>query len=73
MVQAPRAGLPLYRQAEIYACNGIDLDRSNLGHWMGQTAALVRPRVEAVGAHVMAAEQTGRHTGRRQQPVISGR
>jgi transposase len=49
--------LPLYRQAEIYARNGIELDRSTLADWVGQTAALVRPLVEAVGAHVMAAER----------------
>ncbi len=49
--------LPLYRQAEIYARNGLDLDRSTLAGWVGQTAALVRPLVEAVGAHVMAAER----------------
>ncbi len=49
--------LPLYRQAEIYARNGVDLDRSTLADWVGQTAALVRPLVEAVDAHVMAAER----------------
>ena len=49
--------LPLYRQAEIYARDGIDLDRSTLADWVGQTAALMRPLVEAVGAHVMAAER----------------
>ena len=49
--------LPLYRQAEIYARNGIDLDRSTLADWVGQTAALVRPLVDAVAAHVMAAER----------------
>jgi transposase len=49
--------LPLYRQAEIYARAGIDLDRSTLAGWVGQTARLVRPLVEAVGAHVMAAER----------------
>ena len=54
----PRATrLPLYRQAEIYARNGLDLDRSTLADWVGQTARLVRPLVEAVGAHVMAAER----------------
>ena len=50
--------LPLYRQAEIYARNGLDLDRSTLADWVGQTARLVRPLVEAVGAHVMAAGGT---------------
>ena len=49
--------LPLYRQAEIYARNGLDLDRSTLADWVGQTAALMRPLVEAVGAHVMTAER----------------
>jgi len=49
--------VPLYRQAEIYARNGLDLDRSTLAGWVGQTATLVRPLVEAVGAHVMAAER----------------
>jgi transposase len=46
--------LPLYRQAEIYARAGVDLDRSTLADWVGQTA---RPLVEAVGAHVMAADR----------------
>jgi transposase len=49
--------LPLYRQAEIYARDGIDLDRSTMADWVGQSAALMRPLVEAVGAHVMAAER----------------
>ncbi len=49
--------LPLYRQAEIYARNGLDLDRSTLADWVGQSATLVRPLVEAVGTHVMAAER----------------
>jgi transposase len=46
---------PLYRQAEIYARNGVDLDRSTLADWVGQTARLMRPLVEAIGVHVMAA------------------
>ena len=49
--------LPLYRQAEIYARAGIDLDRSTMADWVGQTARLMRPLVEAVGAHVMSAER----------------
>jgi transposase len=49
--------LPLYRQAEIYARAGIDLDRSTLADWVGQTARLMRPLVEAVGLHVMTAER----------------
>ena len=49
--------LPLYRQAEIYARSGIDLDRSTLADWVGQCARLLRPLVEALGAHVMTAER----------------
>jgi transposase len=47
--------LPLHRQAEMFARQGIDLDRSTLADWVGQCAALLRPLVEALGAHVMAA------------------
>lgn len=47
--------LPLHRQAEIYARDGIDLDRSTLADWVGQCAWLLRPLVDAIGAHVMAA------------------
>lgn len=47
--------LPLYRQAEIYARDGIDLDRSTLADWVGRSASLLRPLVDAIAAHVMAA------------------
>jgi hypothetical protein len=47
----------LHRQAEIYARDGIDLDRSTLADWVGQCARLLRPLVDAVGAHVMSAER----------------
>jgi transposase len=49
--------LPLYRQAEIFARHGIDLDRSTLADWVGQAAALMRPLIDAVGTHVTAAER----------------
>jgi transposase len=48
---------PLYRQAEIYARGGVELDRSTLADWVGQTARLMRPLVDAVGTHVMAADR----------------
>jgi transposase len=35
--------LPLYRQAQIYACQGIELDRSTLADWVGQAAFHLRP------------------------------
>ena len=47
-------GLPLYRQSEIYAREGIDLDRSTLADWVGRMAALLDPLVQAVGRHVCA-------------------
>jgi transposase len=46
--------LPLYRQAEIYARLGLDLDRSQLAEWLGHVAWLLRPLVELIAAHVMA-------------------
>src|SRR5438309_1141339 len=35
--------LPLYRQAQIYARQGINLDRSTLADWVGHAAFLLRP------------------------------
>jgi transposase len=35
--------LPLYRQAQIYARQGIDLDRSTLADWTGRAAFALRP------------------------------
>jgi transposase len=49
--------LPLYRQSEIYARDGVDLDRSTLCGWVGQAAWLLQPIVEAIRRHVFAAEK----------------
>ena len=46
--------LPLYRQAEIYARDGVDLDRATLADWVGKVAWLVQPLAEKIGQHVMA-------------------
>ncbi len=35
--------LPLYRQAQIYARQGVNLDRSTLADWVGKAAFLLRP------------------------------
>ena len=35
--------LPLYRQAQIYARQGVKLDRSTLADWTGRAAFLLRP------------------------------
>jgi transposase len=49
--------LPLYRQAEIAARQGVELERSPLAEWVGGASALLQPLVEAVRRHVMTAEK----------------
>ncbi|WP_414714437.1 IS66 family transposase, partial [Sphingobium sp.] len=44
--------LPLYRQAEIMAAQGIEIDRSTLAGWVGQASVLLDPiisRIREVG------------------------
>ncbi|HVI80879.1 MAG TPA: IS66 family transposase [Candidatus Acidoferrum sp.] len=47
--------LPLYRQAEIYARDGVDLERSTLADWVGATSELLNPLHEALRRYVMSA------------------
>src|SRR5665213_1943070 len=49
--------LPLYRQSEIYAREGVDLDRSTLAGWVGATSELLAPLVDAVRRHVLSASK----------------
>jgi transposase len=49
--------LPLYRQSQIYARDGIELDRSTLAEWVGAATALMQPLGDALGAYVLAAEK----------------
>src|SRR5690242_19066723 len=46
--------LPLYRQAQIYARQGISLDRSTLADWVGRAAFLLRPIQERLFERVKA-------------------
>ena len=46
--------LPLYRQAQIYARQGIALDRSTLADWVGRAAFLLRPVHERLLAKLKA-------------------
>ncbi|CAI8854525.1 hypothetical protein EMIT0324P_290007 [Pseudomonas chlororaphis] len=46
--------LPLYRQSEIYAREGVDLERSTLADWVGQSSQLLRPLINALERHVMS-------------------
>jgi transposase len=47
--------LPLYRQSEIYARQGVELERSTLADWVGGSSRLLGPLVEALRRYVMAA------------------
>jgi transposase len=49
--------LPLYRQSEIYAREGVELERSTLADWVGATSSLLEPLVEALRRYVFAASK----------------
>ncbi|KHL24984.1 transposase [Croceibacterium mercuriale] len=61
--------LPLYRQAEIYAREGVDLDRSTMADWVGQVSWLLQPLVEHIRRHVFAADKI--HTDDTPVPVLA--
>ena len=44
-------------QSEIYAREGLELDRSTLSGWVGQAASLLDPVVAGIRRHVFAAEK----------------
>jgi transposase len=48
---------PLNRQSEIYAREGVDLDRSTMAGWVGAVSQLVAPVVEALRQHVVSAKK----------------
>jgi len=49
--------LPLYRQSEIYARAGVNLERSTLADWVGQVCALLRPLIAALARHVLSGDR----------------
>ena len=49
--------VPLYRQAQIYAREGVDLDRSVLARWVGEASKLMDPLVEALRRYVMSTDK----------------
>ena len=61
--------LPLYRQAQIYAREGVELERSTLADWLGGVAHLVGPLVDALGRYVLAA--TKLHADDTPVPVLA--
>src|SRR5215471_8159828 len=49
--------LPLYRQAEIYQREGVELDRSTLADWVGGVSRLLQPLVHALKQYVLSTEK----------------
>lgn len=49
--------LPLYRQSAIYAREGIELDRSTLARWVGESSSLPAPLVEILRRYVLSASK----------------
>ena len=49
--------LPLYRQAQIYARQGLKLDRSTLADWTGRAAWMLRPVHERLLKRLKASEK----------------
>jgi transposase len=47
--------IPLYRQSQIYAREGVELDRATLADWVGSISALVDPLIRALTDYVMGA------------------
>ena len=75
---------PLHRQAGIYAREGVELDRSTLADWVGQSVFLLDPLAEAIGRHVRAGRRAacrrhhrpgaGARSGKDQdRPAVGGR
>jgi transposase len=48
--------LPLYRQAEIFAREGVNLETSTLSGWVGGIAAVLNPLIDALAGDVMASD-----------------
>ena len=48
--------LPLYRQAEIFACDGVSLETSTLSGWVGATATALKPLVDDLAADVLGSD-----------------
>ena len=47
--------LPLYRQSQMYAREGVELDRSTLADWVGASAKLLNPLIETLRSYVLSA------------------
>ena len=61
--------LPLYRQSEIYAREGVELARSTMADWVGKASVLMEPLIEALSDHVFAGDRL--HGDDTPVPVLS--
>jgi len=60
---------PLYRQSEIYARQGVEIERSTLAGWVGASSALLEPLVDALREHVLAGRKI--HADDTPMPVLA--
>ena len=60
--------LPLYRQSEMMAAQGVDIDRSTLAGWTGQASALLDPIINRIREE--GAKATKIHTDDTPVPVL---
>jgi transposase len=61
--------LPLYRQSEIYARQGVEIERSTLAGWVGTASDLLSPLVSAIQKHVLAGNKL--HADDTPMPVLA--
>jgi transposase len=60
---------PLNRQSQMYAREGVDLDRSTLATWVGQASSLLEPLVSALRRYVLSATKV--HADDTPVPVLA--
>src|SRR5260370_23576190 len=63
--------LPLYRQSQIFARAGVELDRSTLAEWVGGSSRLLASLVEALRRHLTADGKL--HAADTPLPVLAAR
>jgi transposase len=61
--------LPLFRQSEIYARQGVEISRSTMAGWVGAASDLLAPLVDAIGRHVFAGRKL--HADDTPMPVLA--
>lgn len=61
--------LPLYRQFEIYARQGVEISSSTLAGWVGAASDLLGPLVDAIQKHVLAGSKL--HADDTPMPVLA--